>query len=164
MYLNTADLAFVEATWPHLVRAAGWQINRTIQGGGYPHHLQNTYDYLGLDKYPNAAYSGFTHLAAMKAMQKLAEAVGDVTGVAARCEASAILCAATLNTTLWTGTHWRAASGGGWPHGDAAMSGTLHGQSWASLLGLGDLMPRAQLASHVAHEVALNCRSVLRSC
>ena len=29
VYLNTADRAFVEATWPHLVRAAVWQINRT---------------------------------------------------------------------------------------------------------------------------------------
>ena len=40
VYLNTADLPFVKATWPHLVRAAQWQINRTIEGDGFPHHLQ----------------------------------------------------------------------------------------------------------------------------
>ena len=40
VYLNTADLPFVKATWPHLVRAAQWQINRTIEGNGFPHHLQ----------------------------------------------------------------------------------------------------------------------------
>jgi hypothetical protein len=93
------------------------------EGGGFPHHLQNTYDYLGLDKYAFAvrknarpfwpplldqtinlaatfgsndqftktgwgqtleilrgkvflqAYSGFTHMAAMRAMVKLADAV-----------------------------------------------------------------------------------------
>ena len=111
VYLNTADLPFVKATWPHLVRAAQWQINRTIEGNGFPHHLQvcftpclaigrwwlrtdwhepclqNTYDYLGLDKYPNAAYSGFTHLAAMRAMVKMAKAVGDSTGLSAECDA-----------------------------------------------------------------------------
>ena len=58
VYLNTADVAFVKAAWPHLVHAAQWQIARTIEGNGFPHHLQNTYDYLRLDQYPNAAYSG----------------------------------------------------------------------------------------------------------
>jgi uncharacterized protein (DUF608 family) len=122
-YLNTADLKFVRATWPHLVRAAQWQVQRTIEGQGFPHHLQNTYDYLRLDKYHSAAYSAFTHMAAMRAMVKLAAAVGDTTRLAANCTASEKLCAATLNATLWTGTHWRAAAP--WPHGDAIMSGTL---------------------------------------
>ena len=94
--------------------------------------MQNTYDYLGLDKYPNAAYSGFaissscllfaptalmvrwvsiwrpvlrfTHMAAMKAMVKLAGVLGDTTGLAAGCTASAALCSKTMNQTLWTGT------------------------------------------------------------
>jgi non-lysosomal glucosylceramidase len=155
VWLNTADLPFVKATWPHLVHAAQWQINRTLEGNGFPHHLQNTYDYLGLDKYPNAAYSGFTHLAAMKAMENLAAVVSDTTGVAAGCTASATLCAKTMNETLWTGTHWRAAAP--WPHGDAIMSGTLHGQSWANLLGLGLLAPKEQLLSHIKMEVQINC-------
>ena len=30
VYLNTADLQFVRATWPHLVRAARWQVRRTM--------------------------------------------------------------------------------------------------------------------------------------
>jgi hypothetical protein len=30
VYLNTADLAFVQATWPHLVHAAQWQVQRTV--------------------------------------------------------------------------------------------------------------------------------------
>ena len=47
--------------------------------------------------------------------------------------------------------------GGFRSHGDAVMSGTLHGQSWASLLGLGLLMPRQQLQSHIEQEVARNC-------
>jgi hypothetical protein len=110
VYLNTADLRFVNASWPHLVRAAQWQIERTIQGNGFPHHLQNTYDYLGLDQYANAAYSGFTHMAAMRAMVKLAEAVGDSSSLAANCTVSDTLCATTMNKTLWTGTHWRAAA------------------------------------------------------
>jgi uncharacterized protein (DUF608 family) len=61
-YLSSGDLLFVKAVWPHLEAAAHWQINRTAAGNGFPHHLQNTYDYLGLHKYPNAAYSGFLHL------------------------------------------------------------------------------------------------------
>ena len=46
VYLNTADLPFVKATWPHLVRAAQWQINRTIEGDGFPHHLQVRFEHL----------------------------------------------------------------------------------------------------------------------
>ena len=184
IWLNTADLAFVKAvsfqwknpdflfknpdfllknvdfiiqtqTWPHLIRAAQWQINRTIEGNGFPHHLQNTYDYLGLDKYPNAAYSGFTHIAAMKAMVQLASAVSDSSSISVNCTTSAAFCAKTMNETLWTGTHWRAAAP--WPHGDAIMSGTLHGQSWANLLGLGLLAPKEQLLSHIKKEVEINC-------
>lgn len=37
------------------------------------------------------------------------------------------------------------------------MSGTLHGQSWANLLGLGLLAPKAQLLSHINMEVKINC-------
>lgn len=138
-----------------MVRAAWWQINRTIEGRGFPHHLQNTYDYLGLDQYANAAYSGFTHMAAMRATVKLAEAVGDRTGLAAAAESSDALCLATMNATLWTGTHWRAAAP--WPHGDTIMSGTLHGQTWALLLGLGELAPTWQLESHIRQEVTRTC-------
>ena len=46
VYLNTADLPFVKATWPHLVRAAQWQINRTIEGDGFPHHLQVRFEHV----------------------------------------------------------------------------------------------------------------------
>ena len=112
-------------------------------------------DYLGLNRYPNAAYSGFTHMAAMRAMVKLAAAVSDATDLAANCTASEMLCSTTMNSTLWTGTHWRAAAP--WPHKDAIMSGTLHGQSWANLLGLGLLAPASQLLSHIHQEVSINC-------
>jgi hypothetical protein len=37
------------------------------------------------------------------------------------------------------------------------MSGTLHGQSWANLLGLGLLAPKQQLISHMKKEVEFNC-------
>lgn len=130
-------------------------MNRTIEGGGFPHHLQNTYDYLGLEKFANSAYAGFTHMAAMRAIQKMASIVRDNSSLAAAAAASDILCARTLNETLWTGTHWRAAAP--WPHGDAVMSGTLHGQSWANLLGLGLLAPAEQLQSHIEQEVKANC-------
>jgi hypothetical protein len=92
--------------WPHVVNAAKWQIARTVEGKGYPHHLQNTYDYLGLDSYPNAAYSGFTHMAAMRAAAAMAGPANDTTGIAAAAQASEALCLATMNTTLWTGKLW----------------------------------------------------------
>ena len=155
VYLNTGDTAFLGSVYPHIARAAWWQINRTIEGHGFPHHLQNTYDYLGLDKFANAAYSGFTHMAAMRATVKLVEAMGDRSGLAAAAKRSDALCLATMNSTLWTGTHWRAAAP--WPHGDTIMSGTLHGQSWALLLGLGHLAPSWQLESHIRQEVKANC-------
>ena len=61
----------------------------------------------------------------MRAMVKLAAAVGDTTGLSVNCTISAALCSKTMNDTLWTGTHWRAAAGESWSHGDAIMSGAL---------------------------------------
>ena len=37
------------------------------------------------------------------------------------------------------------------------VQGTLHGQSWALLLGLGLLAPKEQLLSHIKMEVQINC-------
>ena len=57
---------------------------------------------------------------------------------------------------LVSGTHWRAAAP--WEHGDAIMSGTLHGQSWALALGLGYLAPRWQV--RMAHFYVCICRQL----
>jgi hypothetical protein len=54
-------------------------------------------------RYPNAAFSGFTHMAAMKAMVKLAAAVGDMTSLSANCTSSAALCGKTLNRSALLG-------------------------------------------------------------
>ena len=124
---------------------------------------------MSTDGFDNVAYNAIAHLAGMRACGTIAEHVKDTTALGAAADASFAAVQKGLQDTLWTGTHWRAAAGvcrstpsrpcsyQSWPWGDAVMSGSLHGQSWASALGLGPLMPVVQLASHVRTEKEMAC-------
>lgn len=176
VFLSTGDASFVDAVYPYASKAAIWMINRTTTGYNtsdgqhvaFPAHLQNTYDYLGLDAYPVQAYTAFLHMAAMRAIRQLAVIEGDSSSLPADAATSEALVAQTMQEVLWVNTS--SSSGGGadsgfwraWQTvaGDAPsvpMSGSLHGQNWASWLGLGWLAPQAQLQSHIDAEVGYNC-------
>ena len=154
--------SFAVEMWPSIVRAARWQINRA-HALGCPNNLQTTYDYLGLDSKAIATYNAFLHNAAMRAVVELAARVRDNSTLSHDARASEAACSAVINSTLWRingtdGGWWRAwqdANGSGAP--DYILSGALHGQSWASVLGLGFLAPVERIAAHVAAETALNC-------
>ena len=124
---------------------------------------------MSTDRFDNVAFNAFAHLAGMRGCAKVADAVKDTSGLAAAANGSFAAVQRGLNATLWTGKFFRAAAGvcratptrpcphAEWPWGDAVMSGTLHGQSWASALGLGALMPAEQLKSHVVWEHTMTC-------
>jgi uncharacterized protein (DUF608 family) len=167
-FQQTASMSFLEAVWPHVAAACRWQIAQVSSNGTLP-NFWNTYDYMSTDGFDNVAYNAIAHLAGMRACGTIAEHVKDTTALGAAADASFAAVQKGLQDTLWTGTHWRAAVGvcrstgsrpcsyQSWPWGDAVMSGSLHGQSWASALGLGPLMPVAQLASHVRTEKEMAC-------
>ncbi len=168
-YKHTGDTAFLDATFPHVAAACRWQIAQVSVNGTLP-SFWNTYDYMGLDGFDNVAYNAFVHLAGMRACGVIADIVKDATGLAVDANLSFALVQRGLNSTLWTGRFWSVAAGvcraapgrpclhASWPWGNQVMmSGSLHGQSWASSLGLGALMPQQQIRSHVIEEHRLAC-------
>ncbi len=98
----------------------------------------------------------------MRAVGVLAKAVGDNTTLAADAAASAEACTATISTALWHETgpgtgFWRAWQTAAGDAPNVILSGALHGQSWANFLGLGLVLPAANITAHVRAETALNC-------
>ena len=166
-FQNTGDMAFLEATFPHVAAACRWQIAQVSVNGTLP-SFWNTYDYMSLEGFDNVAYNAIAHLAGMRACAKIAGIAKDTSGLAEDANSSLALVQLGLNSTLWNGKCWSAAGGvcrdasgracPSWPWGNqVVMSGSLHGQSWASALGLGALMPEKQLSSHVMEEHRKAC-------
>jgi len=169
---SAGDTAFLAAIFPAVARAAQWQIARAANYG-CPSYVQTTYDYLQLDEFPLATYTAVLHLAAMRAVSRLAQLAGDTSTLAANATASEARCLTVLGTELWVDEDTTGSSGSGsvpgqqgfwraWQtvNGSAPnliLSGSLHGQSWASALGLGQLVPAANATRHIAAELALNC-------
>ena len=156
---SSGNTTFLSLIWPNIVRAAQWQITRS-QEFGCPSYLQTTYDYLGLDQYPLATYNAVLHLAAMRATIKLAALVGDNSLLSQNASASEISCLATIGSKLWSETNglWRAYQTLDGTAPDLILSGSLHGQSWSSALGLGLLLPMSNATRHITSELDLNCK------
>jgi len=155
---TSGDTAFLNAIWPAVVRATNWHIARAREYG-CPSFVQTTYDYLGLDTYPLVTYNAVLHLAAMRAAAKLAALVGDNSTLAANATASEAACLAAIGAQLWSDKMqgWRAFQTADGSAPDLVLSGSLHGQSWASAVGLGLLLPTSNATRHVAAELRLNC-------
>ena len=155
---TSGDTAFLNAIWPAVVRATQWQIARS-HDYGCPSFVQTTYDYLGLDAYPLVTYNAVLHLAAMRAAAKLAALVDDKSTLAANATLSEATCLAAVGAQLWSDKMqgWRAYQTADGSAPDLVLSGALHGQSWASAVGLGLLLPASNATRHVATELRLNC-------
>jgi non-lysosomal glucosylceramidase len=105
-----------------------------IENDGYPDQTYDTWSARG-----ESAYSGGLYLAALRAAQEIARILGDSQTVTAtgdlfkRAQASYI-------KKLWNGTYFNYDVGS--PYKDSIMAEQLAGQWYATLTGLGDLVPR----------------------
>ncbi|GAA5509176.1 GH116 family glycosyl-hydrolase [Novipirellula caenicola] len=146
----STDSSFVDEMWPHAKKAAEWQIRRAEQLG-VPNRLASTYDLSNFQSKDIVSYNAFMHLAAMKASIALAEAYGDEE-FAIRCRHSFESATKSIDQNLWEGKYYR----NWW---DAKMGApslihvdTLYGQLWSSILGLGELVDRDKMLSHLQME------------
>jgi len=162
---SSGNMTFLKLIWPSIVLAAQWQISRSAQYG-CPEYLQTTYDYLRLDEYPLATYNAVLHLATMRAVVKLAALVGDNSMLSSNATLSESACLSAIGSKLWSDSSgmWRAWQTVDGTAPDFILSGSLHGQSWASALGLGLLLPIANATRHLDAELALNCKYSPESC
>jgi non-lysosomal glucosylceramidase len=110
-----------------------------IENGGFPDQTYDEWIATG-----ESAYTGSLYLAALKATARMAEKLGDP-ATAKEYEALEERAAHAYIKKLWTGTYFRYAVQG--QDTEAVMAEQLAGQWYASLTGLGDLVPKAMRVS-----------------
>jgi non-lysosomal glucosylceramidase len=106
-----------------------------IENGGFPDQTYDEWIATG-----ESAYSGSLYLAALKATARMADKLGEP-ATADAYDALEERAAHAFIRKLWTGTYFRYAVQG--QDTQAVMAEQLAGQWYASLTGLGDLVPKA---------------------
>jgi non-lysosomal glucosylceramidase len=135
------DVAFLRETWP-ATKAAIEYLRQFDHGGGIPEnggYPDQTYDSWVVKGV--SAYSGGLWLAALRAGEETARSLNDS---AAQSKYHALFAKAqqTYIHTLWNGKYFRYDTE---PENDKLIQADqLAGQWYASMLGLGDLVPRDQ--------------------
>jgi len=149
LYEWTANEDFINSVYPTVVKACQWQMNQSAEFG-MPTYMENTYDMLNPWAWELVSYNGFMNLAAMRACEEFALAHND-TNLAKKYAANFVKGRITMESTMWSGSYFRAYNGGEWIQSD-----TLYGQVWAYTLGLGDLVNTKHMSLHLESEEKYN--------
>ena len=160
LWRHLADDALLVELWPSAARATAWMASNA-QALGLPLHLVSTYDMLGIEVHNVTTYNSFLYLAAMRAASTLAAHLGDG-ATQALADAAFARGQAAMTELLWVapnaegGGFFRAFQGGAPGNESAVMSDCAYGQMIALYLGLGWVMPKEMLASHLPVELSGN--------
>lgn len=131
---NTGDSQLARRMWPSARRALDWMIGNAmgsidggIEGFGIPQKVQTTYDHFGWDGRRAVAYNAHIYLTALKAVEKMAEQLGD-RDVEQRCIQMVQAAMVALPRELWNSTYgfFRAHN-----EGNQIFTDTLYGQMLA---------------------------------
>ncbi|ANW95304.1 hypothetical protein AXE80_02935 [Wenyingzhuangia fucanilytica] len=147
------DKAFVDSMWPHVKRAALWQIERS-KSLGLPNRLAATYDLSGFGRKDLVSYNAFMHLAALKATMELGKIYGD-DELVTLCKDNITTAQKTLKEKFWTGKYFRNWWNVKKQNNDDLHVDTQFAQVWSYMLGLGELMDSTLLKSHLASEISV---------
>lgn len=104
-----------------------------IENEGYPDQTYDTWVTRGA-----SAYSGGLYLAALRATEEIARALGDSSTVS-QYHALFEKAQSAYIKKLWNGSYFNYDSGS--PYRDSIMADQLAGQWYANLTGLGDIVP-----------------------
>ena len=137
---GSTDDAFLRDSWA-AVRQAMEHLKQydtdgdgLIENGGFPDQTYDDWIATG-----ESAYTGSLYLAALKATARMADKLGEP-ATAKEYDALETRAASAYVKKLWTGTYFRYAVQG--QDTEAVMAEQLAGQWYASLTGLGDLVPK----------------------
>ncbi|MGA2535176.1 MAG: non-lysosomal glucosylceramidase [Terracidiphilus sp.] len=147
---GSTDEAFLRASWPAVKQAMehlkqyDTDGDGLIENGGFPDQTYDDWIATG-----ESAYTGSLYLAALKATARMADKLGEP-ATAEAYDALEARAAAAYVKKLWNGTYFRYAVKG--LDTEAVMAEQLAGQWYASLTGLGDLVPK-QMRVSALHKV-----------
>jgi non-lysosomal glucosylceramidase len=119
-----------------------------IENEGYPDQTYDTWVTRGA-----SAYSGGLYLAALRATEEIARALGD-SSTATQYHSFFEKAQGAYIKKLWNGSYFNYDSGS--PYRDSIMSDQLAGQWYANLTGLGDLVPANMRVSALKKIFAFN--------
>jgi non-lysosomal glucosylceramidase len=138
------DQEFLREMWP-AVQSAMTYLQQFDHGegipenGGYPDQTYDSWVVRGV-----SAYSGGLWLAALRASEETAKALGEA-GAASQYHALFLRAQKTYIDRLWNGEYFRYDMESG--DRDAIQADQLAGQWYANMTGLGDLVPTAMQKS-----------------
>jgi non-lysosomal glucosylceramidase len=148
-WTGSRDRDFIEYSWKAVklamehLRQYDSDGDGMIKNGGFPDQTYDEWVARG-----ESAYSGGLYLAALRATVKMARALGDNTS-ATNYDAQFKKAQAAYIKNLWNGTYFNYDQGS--PYHDNSMAEQLAGQWYASLTGLGDLVPATMRRSALQH-------------
>jgi non-lysosomal glucosylceramidase len=119
-----------------------------IENDGYPDQTYDTWSARG-----ESSYTGGLYLGALRATQEIAKALSDSSTANATGDLFKRARASYIKK-LWNGTYFNYDVGS--PYKDAIMAEQLAGQWYATLTGLGDLVPREMQRSALKHVYDFN--------
>ncbi|MGZ4816516.1 MAG: GH116 family glycosyl hydrolase [Terriglobales bacterium] len=119
-----------------------------IENQGYPDQTYDNWTARG-----ESAYSGSLYLAALRATEEMAKVTGD-SKTAAECSALFKKAQASFIKKLWNGTYFNYDVGSSYK--DNIMAEQLAGQWYASITGLGDIVPLDMRRSALKHVYEYN--------
>ncbi|MGB8260923.1 MAG: non-lysosomal glucosylceramidase [Terracidiphilus sp.] len=137
---GSVDESFLRANWTAVkmalehLRQYDTDGDGLIENGGFPDQTYDEWIASG-----ESAYTGSLYLAALKAAARMAEKLGEPKA-ADEYDALEARASTAYIRKLWTGQYFRYAVKG--TDNDAIMAEQLAGQWYASLTGLGDLVPK----------------------
>lgn len=135
--------------YPSVKKAMAWAMASDLDGDHLPDNegADQTFDNWHIRG--ASSYTSGIYLAALLAAERMATMAED-SDFARTCRCEFELAQRSFDDQLWTGSYYRAAT-----NDDACAAGQLNGQWYATLLGLGHILPPERVAQAVRTTVSL---------
>jgi non-lysosomal glucosylceramidase len=158
VFSGRKDIDFLRATWPATKEALAYLLQFDTNGDGLPENEgfpDQTYDTWPVKG--ESAYCGGLYLAALRAAEEIAKIIGPSVGepdAVRRYHDLFVKGQQSYLAKLWNGEYFRYDTQS--EHSDDIQSDQLAGQWYASLTGLGDIVPPKMQQSALQKIFALN--------
>ena len=147
-YLWTGDEAFLHELYLSAKKAGDYEASRDSDGDALPDgvYAQTSNDFMNLGYLP--IFSTVLWLASLKALQKMAERVGD-DAAAEHCASLFERARSATEEKLWNGEFYASCCDESGEKLNVCFVDQLYGQFFSHLLGLGRLLPAEHIKSAI---------------